>query len=166
MISAERINEIRSKVCDGTILDLNQEERAQVLADLSAKALEEDKWSVSDFKEHLRQFTTEPANVSRYAEVDYWSVEMDYGNQESNDGFFSCAIRAIFEHINIFECNDEIEEAVTEASRVITDAFYVQNGCDEIAEDHDDEWFDLQEQIRAAMLEAASQVVCRVFPQP
>lgn len=64
-----------------------------------------------------------------------------------------------FKKTIVLECDDEIEEAVTEASRVITDKFYVQNGHEDEAEDHDDDWFDLQERVREAMLDAAVNVL-------
>ena len=47
-----------------------------------------------------------------------------------------------------FECNDAIEEAITNAASVLTDEYFTQNGMRDIAEDHTDEWYELQETIR------------------
>ena len=57
------------------------------------------------------------------------------------------------------EGTDEIEEAVTNAASVIADAYHVQNGMQDIANDHDDSWYELQENLREAMLNAAMNVL-------
>ena len=57
------------------------------------------------------------------------------------------------------EGTDEIEEAVTNAASVIADAYHVQNGMQDIANDHDDSWYELQENLREAMLDAAWDVL-------
>jgi hypothetical protein len=51
-----------------------------------------------------------------------------------------------------FEGNDRIEEAVTNAASVLCDEFFKQNGMEEIAEEHTDEWFELQEELRRTIL--------------
>lgn len=53
------------------------------------------------------------------------------------------------------EGNDLIEESVTNAASVLADETYKQNGMAYIADDHDDDWFDLRDEIRSAMLTAA-----------
>ena len=58
-----------------------------------------------------------------------------------------------------FEGNDKIDEAVTNASRVLADEAFIQNGLPEIAEEHDDTWFSFQEKLREAMLDAAFRVI-------
>ena len=57
------------------------------------------------------------------------------------------------------EGTDEIEEAVTNAASVIADAYHAQNGMQDIANDHDDSWYELQESLREAMLNAAMNVL-------
>jgi hypothetical protein len=57
------------------------------------------------------------------------------------------------------EGTDEIEEAVTNAASVIADAYHVQNGMQDIANDHDDSWYELQENLLEAMLNAAMNVL-------
>lgn len=57
------------------------------------------------------------------------------------------------------EGTDEIEEAVTNAASVIADAYHVQNGMQDIANDHDDSWYELQENLREAMFGAAMDVL-------
>ena len=54
--------------------------------------------------------------------------------------------------------SDAIEEAVKNASSVIADEHFVQIGQKEVADDHDDDWYDLQEELRDAMLDAAFKV--------
>ena len=61
------------------------------------------------------------------------------------------------------EGTDEIEEAVTNAASVIADAYHVQNGMQDIANDHDDSWYELQENLREAMLGAAMDVLNSVY---
>lgn len=60
------------------------------------------------------------------------------------------------------EGTDEIEEAATNASSVIADEYFVQIGQKEVADDHDDDWYDLQEKLRGAMLDAAFKV-CKEY---
>ncbi len=60
------------------------------------------------------------------------------------------------------EGTDAIEEAVTNASSVIADEYFVQIGQKEVADDHDDDWYDLQEALRGAMLDVAFKV-CKEY---
>ena len=57
------------------------------------------------------------------------------------------------------EGTDEIEEAVTNAASIIADAYHSQNGMQDITDDHDDSWYELQEDLREAMLNAAMNVL-------
>ena len=54
-----------------------------------------------------------------------------------------------------FEYTDRVDEAVTRAASIIADEFYRQNG----EEEHDDSWYELQEDLRKAMLTASFGVV-------
>ena len=54
-----------------------------------------------------------------------------------------------------FEGTDAVDEAVTAASSTIADEYFTQNGLQDVAADHDDSWYELQEELRDAMLEAA-----------
>ena len=63
-----------------------------------------------------------------------------------------------------FYGTDEIEEAVTNAASVIADAYFSQNGLhnvrnDDIDDGSDDSWYELQEALRSAMLNAATNVI-------
>ena len=55
-----------------------------------------------------------------------------------------------------FQGNDRIEEAVTNAASVLCDEYFKQNGMEEVAEEHTDEWFELQEKLRDTMLKGAT----------
>lgn len=62
------------------------------------------------------------------------------------------------------EGSDEIEEAVTNAATVIADAYFSQNGLhntrnDAVDDGSDDSWYELQEALRSAMFDAATQVI-------
>lgn len=50
-----------------------------------------------------------------------------------------------------FEGNDRIEEAVTNAASVLCDEYFKQNGMEEIAEEHSDEWYELKEALTEAI---------------
>ena len=63
------------------------------------------------------------------------------------------------------EGTDKIDEAITNAASVITDEYFRQNGMDEIADNHDDEWYDLQEEIRANLLNAAFGIDVELTPR-
>ena len=62
-----------------------------------------------------------------------------------------------------FEGTDEVDEAVTNAASIIADAYHSQNGMQDIVDDHDDSWYELQESLREAMLEAAMNVLNSSF---
>lgn len=67
-----------------------------------------------------------------------------------------------------FEGTDEIDEAVTNAASVIADAYFSQNGLhnvrnDDVDDDSDDSWYELQESLRDAMLNAATEVLNSAF---
>lgn len=53
------------------------------------------------------------------------------------------------------EGTDEIEDAITNAASIIADAYHSQNGRQDVTDDHDDAWYELQEDLREAMLNAA-----------
>ena len=55
-----------------------------------------------------------------------------------------------------FEGNDNIEEAVTNAASVLCDEYFKQNGMAEVAEEHTDEWYELQEALRETILDKAT----------
>lgn len=57
-----------------------------------------------------------------------------------------------------FEGNDLIEEAVTNAASVIANEYFSQNGMKELAEDHDDDWYGLQEELREAILKKSAEI--------
>ncbi len=59
-----------------------------------------------------------------------------------------------------FVWNDFCDEAVTAVSRMLTDEVYRQNGITNANEDSsDDSWYELQEELREKMLEAAAKVI-------
>ena len=58
-----------------------------------------------------------------------------------------------------FEGTDLVWHTATDAASIITDEYFRQIGQLEVACDHDDSWFDLQEDIREAMLNAAFSVI-------
>ena len=53
------------------------------------------------------------------------------------------------------EVTDEMDFAVTYAAAVMADEFFYQKNKPEIAEEHDDSWYELQEELRERMLSAA-----------
>jgi hypothetical protein len=86
-------------------------------------------------------------------------IEMDKFEEEE-----LARLRELYDNPSIeptmaLEPNDAIDEAITNASRILADEAFIQNGQREIANDHDDTWFELQEKVREAMLEAASKVI-------
>jgi hypothetical protein len=86
-------------------------------------------------------------------------IEMDKFEEEE-----LARLRELYDNPSIeptmaLEANDAIDEAITNASRILADEAFIQNGQREIANDHDDTWFELQEKVREAMLEAASKVI-------
>ena len=54
-----------------------------------------------------------------------------------------------------FESNDRIEEAVTNAASVLCNEYFKQNGMEEVADEHTDEWFEMQEELRRNILSEA-----------
>ena len=58
-----------------------------------------------------------------------------------------------------FIWNDFCDAVVTTASRQLADEVYIQKGMTEPALDHDDSWYELQEELREKMLEAAAKVI-------
>ena len=58
-----------------------------------------------------------------------------------------------------FEGNDRIEEAITNASNVLADEAFKQNGQSDMVVDHNDTWYAFQEKLREAMLNAAFKVI-------
>ena len=62
-----------------------------------------------------------------------------------------------------FQGNDRIEEAVTNAASVLCDEYFMQNGMEEVAEEHTDEWFELQEKLRDTMLKGATNDLLAYF---
>ena len=59
-----------------------------------------------------------------------------------------------------FNGNDNIEIAITHAASVLADEYFAQNG---IENDHDDEWYNVQEKLREAMLETATNKLLGYF---
>ena len=59
----------------------------------------------------------------------------------------------------IFEGTDAIDETVTVAASVIADEFFIQNEMQDVVDDHDDSWYELQESLREKMLNAAFEVI-------
>lgn len=59
-----------------------------------------------------------------------------------------------------FNGNDKIKEALTHAASVLTDEYFVQNGMEN---DHDEEWYNIQENVREAMLKAATNKLLGYF---
>lgn len=62
-----------------------------------------------------------------------------------------------------FQGNDRIEEAVTNAASVLCDEYFKQNRMEEVAEEHTDEWFELQEKLRDTMLKGATNDLLAYF---
>lgn len=62
-----------------------------------------------------------------------------------------------------FEGNDRIEEEVTNAASVLCDEYFKQNGMEEVAEEHTDEWYQLQEKLRDTMLKGATNDLLAYF---
>ena len=62
-----------------------------------------------------------------------------------------------------FEGNDRIEEAVTNAASVLCDEYFKQNGMEEVAEDHSDEWYSLQEKLRDTILKETANDLLKYF---
>lgn len=62
-----------------------------------------------------------------------------------------------------FEGNDRIEEAVTNAASVFCDEYFKQNGMEEIAEEHTDEWYELKEALTEVMYNEAYNKVFSYF---
>lgn len=50
-----------------------------------------------------------------------------------------------------FEGNDRIDEVVTNAASVLCDEYFKQNGMEEVAEEHTDEWYELKEALTEAV---------------
>lgn len=55
-----------------------------------------------------------------------------------------------------FEGTDEVEIAATNAATEFADEFYKQNN---LSEDHDETWYELQEELREKILGAATDVI-------
>lgn len=62
----------------------------------------------------------------------------------------------------ILEGNDRIEAAITNAASVVAEEYFIQNGMSEIADDHDDEWYELQEKLRANLLESSFNTIKKI----
>lgn len=62
-----------------------------------------------------------------------------------------------------FQGNDRIEEAVTNAASVLCDEYFKQNGMEEVAEEHTDEWYQLQEKLRDTMFKGATNDLLAYF---
>lgn len=63
-----------------------------------------------------------------------------------------------------FEGNDRIEEAVTNAASVLCDEYFIQNGMEDVADEHTDEWYEVQEQLRRDILsESYNNLLYRFF---
>lgn len=58
------------------------------------------------------------------------------------------------EKLMVFEISDELDEEITNISRSVADAYFKQNGMEDIAEEHDDTWYETQELLREDMLNA------------
>ena len=54
---------------------------------------------------------------------------------------------------------DEMEESVTRSASIIADEYFKQIGMPSVAENHDDSWFDLQEELISAMFKASVNVL-------
>lgn len=59
----------------------------------------------------------------------------------------------------ILNGNDNLDEVITNASRVVADEAFKQNGMDSIAEDREDEWYKLQESLRVSMFKAIADTI-------
>lgn len=59
----------------------------------------------------------------------------------------------------ILNGNDNLDEVITNASRVVADEAFKQNGMDSIAEDREDEWYELQESLRVSMFKAIADTI-------
>ncbi len=57
-----------------------------------------------------------------------------------------------------FEGNDEIYQAAMDAASVMVDEFCKQNGLEDVADDHDEWWYDLQEELCKRFLNVATQL--------
>ena len=62
-----------------------------------------------------------------------------------------------------FQGNDRIEEAVTNAASVLCDEYFKQNGMEEVAEEHTEEWYKLQEKLRDIMLKETTNNLLAYF---
>ncbi len=60
---------------------------------------------------------------------------------------------------NVFNGTDAIDEAVTAAASVLADEYFIQNEMEDVADDHDDSWYELREKLRGAMLDVSFEII-------
>lgn len=92
-----------------------------------------------------------------YSALTSWNLRSNLLLSEINE-----LIDQVKSDVKGLEGTDAIDEAVKNASSVIADEHFVQIGQKEVADDHDDDWYDLQEELRDAMLDAAFKV-CKKY---
>lgn len=63
----------------------------------------------------------------------------------------------------VYEPTDRIDEMATELSHEVTDELCRQNNMDDIADEHDDTWYEAQEMFREVILQAISNAIPNHF---